>query len=128
VTPHHPAHEEAIQPKLGITDDQKEADENVSGGFRDRTRKARTDLMSLRDEKKAMALSGKIDQQQLAQIDDQIVKLRSDLKREKLKLRRDRLALFTPEQIGQIADWHAERRFQAQTHRGKWGRMSYGGL
>jgi len=70
--------------------------------------------MSLRDEKKTMFLSGKIDQQKLAEIDDQIVKLVSDVLREKLKLRRDRLALMTPKQIGLIADWQAEMAFRAK--------------
>ena len=80
------------------------------------------DLKSLKDEKKTMILSGKIDQQKLAQIDDQIVKLVSDLLKEKLKLRRDRLALMTPEQIGRIADWQAEKAF-----RSKWKRMHHFG-
>ena len=69
-----------------------------------------------------MLLSGKIDEQKLAQIDDQVVKLVSDLVKEKLKLRRDRLALLTPEQIGHIADWRAEKAF-----RSKWKRMHHFG-
>ncbi len=105
---------ETIQKKLGITDEQKEQMRALTAGFQDRTRKTRTDLMSLRDEKKTMFLSGKIDQQKLAQIDDQIVKLVSDVLRERLKLRRDRLALLTPEQIGPIADWQAEKAFRSK--------------
>ena len=120
---HHGPGLEAIQKKLGITDDQKKQIRGLQVAFRDRTRKARTDLASLRDEKKTMMLSGKIDQQKLAQMDDQIVKLRGDLMREKLKLRRDRLALLTPEQIGRLADLQAERGFRARMHKGHWGRM-----
>ncbi len=112
--------------KLGITDEQKNQIRALYIGFQDRTRKARTDLMSLRDEKKTMVLSGKIDQQKLAQIDDQIVKLRSDIMREKLKLRRDRLALLTQEQIGRIADWQAEKAFRTKFQRGHGGRMHHG--
>jgi Spy/CpxP family protein refolding chaperone len=81
------------------------------------------ELKSLKDEKKTMLLSGKIDQQKLAQIDDQIVKLVPDLVKEKLKLRRDRLAQLTPEQIGRVADWMAEKAF-----RSKWRRMHGGGM
>ena len=123
---HHRPTLEAIQKKLGITDEQKKQMRALQVGFRDGTRKARTDLVSLRDEKKTMMLSGKIDQQKLAQIDDQIVKLRSDVMRERLKLWRDRLALLTPEQIGRIADWQAEKGFRARMHRGHWGRMHGG--
>ena len=107
---------EAIQKKLGLTDDQKKQLRALTVGFRDLTRKARTDLDSLRDEKKTMLLSGKIDQQKLAQIDDQFVKLRSDIMRERLKMRRDRLALFTPEQIGRLSDWQAEQGFRGRMH------------
>jgi len=109
---------QAIMEKLGITDQQKEKIRALYVGFRDRTRETRMGLRSLRDEKKTMLLSGKMDQQKLAQIDDQIVKLVPDLLKEKLKLRRDRLALMTPEQIGRIADWQAEKAF-----RSKWKRM-----
>ena len=109
--------------KLGITDEQKTKIRALYVGFEDRTRKTRMELKSLKDEKKTMLLSGKIDQQKLAQIDDQVVKLVPDLVKEKLKLRRDRFALLTPEQIGRIADWQAERAF-----RSKWRRMHGGGM
>ncbi len=114
---------EAIQKKLGLTDDQKKQLRALTVGFRDRTRKARTDLTSLRDEKKTMLLSGKIDQQKLAQTDDQIVKLRSDIMRERLKMLRDRLALLTPEQIGRLSAWQAEQGFRGRMHMRHWGRM-----
>lgn len=118
---HHRHSLAAMMKKLGITDEQKTKIRALYVGFLDRTRKTRMDLRSLRDEKKTLLLSGKIDQQKLAQIDDQVVKLVSDLLREKLKLRRDRLALMTPEQIGRIADWQAEKAF-----RSKWKRMHGG--
>jgi len=104
--------------KLGITDQQKKQIRALYVGFEDRTRKARMELRSLKDEKRTMLLSEKIDQQKLAQMDDQVVKLVSDVLREKLKLKRDRLALLTPEQIGRIADFQAEKAF-----RSKWKRM-----
>ena len=120
---HHGPSLKAIMEKLGITDEQKTKIRALYVGFEDRTRKTRMELKSLKDEKKTMLLSGKVDQQKLAQIDDQVVKLVSDLLKEKLKLRRDRLALMTPEQIGRIADWQAEKAF-----RSKWRRMHGGGM
>jgi len=118
---HHKPSLEAIQKKLGLNDEQKNQMRALHVGFKDRTRKARTELMALKDEKKTMLLSGKIDQQKLAQIDDQVVKLVSEVLKEKLKLRRDRLALLTPEQVGKIADWRAEKAF-----RSKWRKMHGG--
>jgi protein CpxP len=111
---HHRHSLEAMLKRLGVTDQQKKQIRALYVGFRDRTRKTRMDLWSLKDQKKTMLLSGKIDQQKLAQIDDQIVKLVTDLAREKLKLARDRLALLTPEQIGRVADWQAGRDFRAK--------------
>jgi Spy/CpxP family protein refolding chaperone len=113
----------ALIKKLGITDEQKTQIRSLYTGFSDRTRKTRTDLMALRDEKRTMLLSGKVDQQKLAQIDDQIVKLVSDLMRERLKLKRDRLAVLTPEQIGRLSDWKAEKAFQSKAKRMHWGRL-----
>lgn len=115
----------AMMEKLGITDEQKKQIRALYVGFKDRTRKARTELMSLKDEKRTMLLSGKIDQQKLAQIDEQIVKLKSDVMREKLKLQRDRLALLTPEQVERVADWQAERAFHSKWKRMHSGRMDH---
>src|SRR5271157_6405040 len=125
---HHGPSLKAIMEKLGITDEQKTKIRALYVGFEDRTRKTRMELRSLKDEKKTMLLSGKIDQQKLAQTDDQVVKLVSDLLKEKLKLRRDRLALMTPEQIGRIADWQAEKAFRSRMmKRMHWGR-THGGF
>lgn len=120
---HHRHPLKAMMKKLGITDAQKKQIRNLYVGFRDRTRKTRMELRSLKDEKKTMLLSGKIDQQKLAQIDDQTVKLVSELMKERLKLRRDRLALLTPEQIDKLADWQAEKAFRSKMmKRRHWGR------
>ncbi len=109
--------------KLGITDQQKLQIRQLYVGFKARTRKTRMDLKSLRDEKQTMLLSGKIDQQKLAQIDDQIAKLIGDMTKDRLKLQRDRLALLTPEQINKIADWRAEKAFRQKMHKMRWGHM-----
>jgi Spy/CpxP family protein refolding chaperone len=108
--------------KLGITDEQKTQIRALYTSFRDRTRKTRMELMSLKDEKQTMLLSGKVDQQKLAQMDDQIVKLKTDLMKERLKLKRDRLGLLTPEQITKVADMMAAKAF-----RGKFGKMRHHG-
>jgi len=124
---HHRHSLEAIQKKLGITDEQKPKIRALYVGFKDRTRKTRMDLMSLKDEKKTMLLSAKVDQQKLTQMDEQTVKLVSDLLKEKLKLRRDRLALMTPEQLGRIADWQAEKAFRSKWRGMHGGQMHHRG-
>jgi Spy/CpxP family protein refolding chaperone len=120
---HHGPSLRMIMEKLGISDAQKKQIRALYVAFRDGTRNARTELRSLKDEKRTMLLSGKIDQQKLAQIDEQIVKLVGNVMREKLKLQRDRLALLTPEQLSRVADWQAERAFHE-----KWKRMHCGRL
>ena len=118
---------ESMMKKLGITDEQKKQIRSLYVGFSDRTRKARSEAMAFKDEKKTMMMSGKIDQQKLAQIDDQLVKLRSDVMREKLKLKRDRLALLTPEQLERIADFKAEKAFRHKMMKRHHGPMMQGG-
>jgi periplasmic protein CpxP/Spy len=103
---------------LGLTDEQKNEIKSLYTGFSDRVRKTGTDLMALKGERKTMLMTGKVDQQKLAQIDDQIVQLRSDLLREKLKLRRDRLAALTPEQIEKLAQWKATHAKSKGPHGG----------
>src|SRR5208283_1932815 len=120
---HHRHSLKAIMEKLGITDEQKKQFISLYVGFSDRTRKARTELMGLKDEKKTMLLSGKIDQQKLAQIDDQLVKVKTDLLKEKLKFRRERLGLLTAQQLDKVADWMAEMSF-----RSKFTKMHGGGM
>ncbi|MGO9566753.1 MAG: Spy/CpxP family protein refolding chaperone [Desulfomonilaceae bacterium] len=111
---------EGLMKKLGITDEQKTQIRALYTSFRDRTRKTRMELMSIKDEKHTMILSGKVDQQKLAQLDDQLVKLKTDLMKERLKLRRDRLGLLTPEQISKVADMMAAKAF-----RSKFGKMHH---
>jgi Spy/CpxP family protein refolding chaperone len=110
----------SIVEKLGLTDEQKSKIRSLYVGFFDRTRKAKADLMTVKDEKRTMFLSGKVDQQKLAQLDDQIVKIKTDLMKEKMKLARDRLAQLTPEQIEKVAQWKAEKAF-SRSHRGHHG-------
>ena len=84
---------------LAITDEQMKEFRALSTAFREHTRKTRMDLMSLREEKLTMLRSGEVDKKKLAEIDDKIVNLRTDLMKERLKLRRDRLGLLTRERI-----------------------------
>lgn len=62
-------------------------------------------FVSLLNEKKNVLRSGKIDETKLADLDEQIVKLRSDIFADRLKLVRDRLALLTPDQTRRLAQF-----------------------
>jgi Spy/CpxP family protein refolding chaperone len=92
-----------LQRRLKLTKQQRKEMQSLYNGFTDQTRDARTNLISSLDQKKAMLKSGTIDEKKLADLDDQIVKLRSDIFRDRLKLVRDRLALLTPAQTQRLA-------------------------
>ncbi len=128
VSKYPPRHSlKAILKKLGITDEQKKQFKSLYVGYRDTTRKARTELISFKDEKKTMLLSGKIDQQKLAQIDDRLVKAKAEFLKEKLKFKRDLLAVLSPEQLEKISDWMAERIFLSKLKKMHGGGMMGGG-
>ncbi len=92
-----------LQRRLKLTEQQKGDMRSLYNSFQDRTRDARGKFVSLLSQKKDMLGSGKIDETKLAELDDQIVKLRSDIFRDRLKLVRDRLALLTPDQTRRLA-------------------------
>ncbi len=126
---HHTDRMEFMAKKLGITDEQQKKMRQLSVGFQDRTRKARMGLIALKDEKRTMLMSGKVDQQKLAQMDDQKVKLVSEVMTERLKMRRDRLALLTPDQLDKLGDLVAKKAFHSRfkkIHRGA-GRDHFAG-
>jgi Spy/CpxP family protein refolding chaperone len=123
----------ALEEKLGITDQQKKQFRSLYVSFRENTRKDRLTLIGLKDEVKTMLLSGKIDQQKLAQIDDQLLKVKTNLLKDKLKFKSDRLALLTPDQQGKLADLIAAKMFAAKFKKmHRWhemhGGMMHGGM
>ena len=66
---------------------------------RNKTRKARTGLMGLEDEKRTLIMSGKIDKDALSKLDEQIVKFSTEIMGEELKMNREILSLLTPKQM-----------------------------
>ncbi len=92
-----------LQRRLKLTQEQKSQMRLLFTAFEDRTRDTRNDLMYSVKEKRDMLRSGDIDQKKLAGIDENIVKLRSQLSSERLKLVRERLALLTPDQAQRLA-------------------------
>jgi Spy/CpxP family protein refolding chaperone len=113
----HKGRMEFLEKKLGLTDEQKKAMRALRAGYQDRTRKARMSLLSLKDEKHTMLMMGNADQKKLAQMDDQIVKLVSEVLTERLKMRRDRLALLTPEQLDRLGDLVTRKGFRSEVRR-----------
>ncbi len=101
---------EQIEKLLGLTPQQLQEMRKLRADYRDRTRKARTTLYSLHDEKTTMLSSGKIDMQKLAKIDEELVKARTDILRERLRVQRDRLALLSEEQRARMGDFLGRKR------------------
>ncbi len=126
---HHEGRMGMWQKKLGLTDEQKKQMRLIYTGFLERSRKARMALMTLKDEQRAMMISGNVDLKKLAQMDEQKVKLVSEVMTERLKMRRDRLALLTPEQIGRLADMIAQKGFRHKMGmgHGRGGKGGWGG-
>lgn len=91
--------------KLKLTDDQLKEMRLAYVDFQNKTRKARNALTALRDEKKIMMISGKIDQAKLAKWDEEITKLASEVMAEDLKMKREHLSKLTPEQVERLADF-----------------------
>jgi Spy/CpxP family protein refolding chaperone len=89
--------------KLKLTEGQLKQMRQLSVDFQSRTRKARTALMGLHDEKRTMVISGKIDLAKLAKLDEEIVKLTSEVMSEDFKMEREQLSTLTPEQADRLA-------------------------
>jgi len=108
--------------RLGLTKDQKKKMRGLVGAFLNDTRSARTAKMALKDEKRAMIISGKIDPKRLAAIDDEMVKAKAQIMKERLKMKRAGLALLTEEQRDRLGDimsrkvW--KKRHRARHRRG----------
>jgi Spy/CpxP family protein refolding chaperone len=90
--------------RLGLSEQQRKDMAMLFNSFRDRTDSARKSLASVIDKKKEMLKSGKLEQDKLAEMDDQIAKFRSDLYRERLKLIRDRLSLLNSDQLQKLGN------------------------
>jgi Spy/CpxP family protein refolding chaperone len=104
--------------KLGLTKEQKKEMRALVAGFLDTTRSARTAKMTLKDEKRAMIISGKIDPKRLAAIDEELVKAKAQIMTERLKMKRAKLEMLTDEQKDLLGDFMA-RKAMKKGHRGK---------
>lgn len=90
--------------KLGLTEDQLAKIRQMAVESRSKTRKSRLKAMELMDEKKTMLMSGKIDMKKLTDIDEELIKAKTEIQRERLKGKRDLLGLLTPDQLKKLAD------------------------
>jgi len=92
--------------------------------YSNKTRNARTTIWSLNDEKRTMLTSARIDLAKLAKMDEGILKARTDVLREQLKMKRERLALLTEDQIRRLGDFFSRGQYRSilGDFRGKGGR------
>ena len=101
---------EELKKAINLTPEQEQEMRKLRADFREKTRKARTALFSLMDEKISMLSAGKIDVQKLTKLDEEIVKARTDLMRESLLLKRDQLSLLSEEQRARLGDFLARKK------------------
>ncbi len=102
--------------KLKLTDDQLKQMRLAYVDSQDKSRKARTGLVGLRDEKKTILISGKIDQARLVKLDEDIVKLSSEVMAEDIKMKREQLSKLTPEQMNLLADLLTKKKMGHGPH------------
>ncbi len=112
---------------LKLTAEQKDKMRELFVDFSNTTRKARMTLRALKDEKMTMVAAGKIDPKKLAEIDDRIIKAQTELLRERLKMKRERMAVLTDDQIRRIGALLAQRQLRASEggFRGRRGRRGF---
>lgn len=96
--------------KLKLTDDQLKQLRLGFVEFQEKTSKARTALMRLRDEKETMLLSGKVDQAKLEKLDEETAKLASEVLVEHLRMKREQFSKLTPEQVERLPACLGKRR------------------
>lgn len=113
--------------RLALTEGQLAQMRDKYVVLRDNTRKARSDLAVLKDEKMTMILSGHVDLEKMAKLDEEIVKTQAEIEREKLKMQRERLKLLTPDQAAKLSDFLANREMRGMM-RQFLGRRHRGGL
>ncbi len=99
-----PMSPKALQDKLGLSEQQVKDLRTKMDDHREQIEKFRTNLMPLMEEKRNMMVSGKINQERLIKIDEEIVKLRSDMLRERLRMERDRLLILSPDQVKRLSE------------------------
>ncbi len=90
--------------RLGLTDEQQQKLRDLRTNMKNTSREQRMKLVSLEDEKQTMLSSGKLDVDRMEKIDEELVKISADLLKARLKVRRDGLAILTPEQIKRLGD------------------------
>ncbi len=106
--------------RLGLTKDQKKQMRALAAEFLDSTRSVRTAKMTLKDEKRTMIISGKIDPKRLAAIDEELVKTKAQIMTARLKMKRGRLELLTEDQRDTLGDLLARKALK-KGHRGRHG-------
>jgi Spy/CpxP family protein refolding chaperone len=98
-----------LMEKLKLNDDQLKQMLLAYVDFKGRTRKPRNALMALHDERETMLISGKIDQPELAKLDEETAKLVSEVMNERFKLMRELLSKLTPEQTNVLSRFLAKK-------------------
>jgi Spy/CpxP family protein refolding chaperone len=105
--------------RLGLSEEQRDKMREIKVDFKNQTRKTRISLLSLKDEKRTMIMSAKIDQKKLKELDDAIVKAKTELMTARFKMKRERLKLLTPDQLKKLADFVSSKRWGGRGFHGR---------
>lgn len=91
--------------ELGLTDEQRAKMRQMRKESRERVRADRDAVRKIREEKLNILLSGNVDTGKLAKLDEQYMKHHTQLDLERLKMKRERAALLTPDQARRLGEF-----------------------
>jgi periplasmic protein CpxP/Spy len=94
----------AMLERLGLSDEQRQKMRDLRTNMKNTSREQRMRLVGLEDEKQTMLSSGKLDIARMEKIDEEILKISTEILKAKLKSRRDGLAVLTSEQMKKLGD------------------------
>ena len=76
---------------------------------------ARTAITKIREEKLNMLLSGKVNNDRLAELDKQYMKYHVRIDEERLRMQRERAAVLTPDQAKRLGEFMKSKRDEFKT-------------
>ena len=107
--------------ELGLTDEQKTKLRELRKESWERMQDARKAVRDIRDAKLKMLLSGKVDKDRLVELDKQYMKYRIQITEERLRMKREKALILTPEQAKRLGQFLQKKRDELRAKRGARG-------
>lgn len=105
-----------VRSQLGLSEEQSQAMKQIRKEFQESIDADRKAMRQIRKEKLEMLLSGKVDQERLKALDVELAKHKAKITSERLKVKRARLALLTPDQTKLLGKFIKEKVESRRRH------------